>query len=88
MSAGTEADPWRLTTAPGTSTYEMHVDPADDEVLVCQVGSTRLRYDVERSRICATGSWLRETRWISVHLPPCLSTSGWPSSRTRPVTTG
>jgi hypothetical protein len=63
MSAGTEADPWRLTTAPGTSTYEMYVDPADDEVLVCQVGSTRLRYrrraiEDLRDWLVAQGDWV------------------------------
>ena len=41
MSDGTKEDPWRLRTAPGSSTYEMYVD--GDE-LVCQVGSTRLTY--------------------------------------------
>jgi hypothetical protein len=40
---GTKDDPWQLTTAPGSSTYEMY---RDDEagLLVCQVGSTRLTY--------------------------------------------
>ena len=42
MSSGTRDDPWRLTTAPETSTYELYVDPTDDEVLGCQVGSTKL----------------------------------------------
>ena len=39
--AGTEDDPWRLTTAPGTAHYEMY---REGDELVCQVGSTRLRY--------------------------------------------
>ncbi len=42
---GTTDDPWRLTTAPGSSEYTMHRDPdADPPALVCQVGSTRLSY--------------------------------------------
>jgi hypothetical protein len=41
MTAGTQADPWRLTTAPGTSAYLMYVE--GDE-LVCEVGSTKLKY--------------------------------------------
>lgn len=42
---GTRHDPWRLTTAPGSSHYEMFRDEAaDPPVLVCQVGSTRLLY--------------------------------------------
>jgi hypothetical protein len=45
MSAGTKDDPWRLTTAPGTSEYTMYRDDdADPPALVCQVGSTRLSY--------------------------------------------
>jgi len=42
---GSATDPWRLTTAPGSSEYTMHRDDtADPPVLVCQVGSTTLRY--------------------------------------------
>jgi hypothetical protein len=40
---GTKDDPWQLTTAPGSSTYEMYRDD-DAGLLVCQVGSTRLTY--------------------------------------------
>ena len=43
--AGTKDDPWKLKTAPGTSAYEMWREPeADPPALVCQVGSTQLRY--------------------------------------------
>jgi hypothetical protein len=42
---GTKDDPWVLKTPPGTSEYQMYrddsVEPAE---LVCQVGSTKLRY--------------------------------------------
>jgi hypothetical protein len=42
---GTKQSPWKLTTAPGTSDYEMYRDDsADPPALVCQVGSTRLFY--------------------------------------------
>ena len=42
---GTAADPWVLRTPPGTSEYRIHRDDdADPPELVCQVGSTRLRY--------------------------------------------
>lgn len=44
---GTKDDPWQLTTAPGTSAYTMWRDEdSDPPSLVCQVGSTTLRYDV------------------------------------------
>jgi len=63
MSAGTKDDPWRLTTPPGTSTYEMYVDPTDDQVLVSQVGSTKLTYrrravDDLRAWLVAQGDWV------------------------------
>jgi hypothetical protein len=42
---GTPDTPWRLTTAPGSSSYEMYRDEsADPPLLVCQVGSTKLTY--------------------------------------------
>jgi hypothetical protein len=42
---GTKQSPWKLTTAPGTSDYEMYRDEsADPPALVCQMGSTRLSY--------------------------------------------
>ena len=50
MTAGTGAkdDPWSLTTPPGTSTYTMfHDEAADPPALVCQVGSTTLRYRLQ-----------------------------------------
>lgn len=43
---GTEENPWKLKTAPGTSEYEMYRDTIDGrEVLVCAVGKTVLHYD-------------------------------------------
>jgi hypothetical protein len=43
---GTKDDPWSLTTAPGSSSYTMHLDEAAvPPVLICQVGSTTLKYD-------------------------------------------
>jgi len=48
MPSGTKDDPWLLTTAPGTSEYAMYKDEAaDPPVLVCQVGSTTLRYHAQ-----------------------------------------
>jgi hypothetical protein len=45
MATGTKDDPWALTTAPGTSSYTMYADAdADPPALVCQVGSTTLKY--------------------------------------------
>ena len=41
--SGTKDDPWQLTTAPGSSSYEMYRDE-EAGLLVCQVGSTKLTY--------------------------------------------
>ena len=43
--AGTKEKPWILKTPSGTSDYTMYRDTAaDPPALVCQVGSTQLRY--------------------------------------------
>jgi hypothetical protein len=47
MSAGTKEDPWELKTPPGSSSYLMYRDEAaDPPALVCQVGSTTLKYQL------------------------------------------
>ena len=59
MAAGTKADPWELTTAPGSSAYTMfRDDEADPPALVCQVGSTTLKYHA--SAIDDLHRWLVE----------------------------
>ena len=64
--SGTKDDPWQLTTAPGSSAYTMHRDEgADPPVLVCQVGSTTLRYYL--SAIDDLHAWLREQGdWVDL----------------------
>ena len=55
----TSAEPWTLTTAPGTSSYTMYRDPdADPPALVCQVGKTTLRYHL--SAVEDLHTWLLE----------------------------
>lgn len=57
--SGTVEDPWRLTTAPGTSSYTVYRDEAGDPpALVCQVGSTILKYHL--SALDDLDAWLRE----------------------------
>jgi hypothetical protein len=47
QGSGTTADPWKLTTPSGTSSYEMYRDESlDPPALVCTVGTTQLRYDL------------------------------------------
>lgn len=59
MAQGTKEDPWNLLTPPGTSEYSMYRDEAaDPPALVCQVGSTTLKYHL--SAIEDLHQWLRE----------------------------
>ncbi len=45
--SGTKDDPWVLTTPPGKSEYTIYKDPeSDPPSLVCQVGSTKLSYQL------------------------------------------
>ncbi|MDX6262368.1 MAG: hypothetical protein QOH84_4056 [Kribbellaceae bacterium] len=57
---GTKDDPWVLSTPPGGSQYEMY---RDDDVLVCQVGSTRLSYQARciddlHAMLTKHGDWM------------------------------
>ena len=62
MAAGSKDDPWRLTTAPGSSQYTMFID--GDE-LVCQVGSTTLKYQARA--IDDLHAWLSGQRdWVDL----------------------
>ena len=46
MAKGTKDDPWVLKTPPGTSEYTIYTDDqSDPPTLVCQVGSTTLKYN-------------------------------------------
>ena len=56
---GTKDDPWTLKTAPGSSEYTMYRDEAAEQpAIVCQVGSTTLRYHL--SAVEDLHAWLRE----------------------------
>jgi hypothetical protein len=62
--AGTKADPWKLRTPTGTSEYEMYRDETlDPPAIVCQVGTTQLRYDLRaiedlHAMLKARGDWV------------------------------
>jgi len=61
---GTKALPWQLKTPPGTSAYQMWRDEsAEPPTLVCQVGSTQLRYQLRciddlYAMLKAHGDWM------------------------------
>lgn len=62
--SGTPADPWNLTTPPGTSEYQIFRDPeASPPALVCRVGKTELRYHLRaiedlHAMLVAHGDWM------------------------------
>jgi len=62
--SGTREDPWRLTTPPGSSAYEMYRDEAaDPPALVCVVGKTVLSYRLSciedlHAMLKAHGDWM------------------------------
>lgn len=59
---GESAAPIALTTAPGTSAYTVH---RDGDVLVCQVGSTKLSYQLRA--VDDLDAWLRERGdWVDL----------------------
>jgi hypothetical protein len=64
QGSGTREDPWILKTPPGSSEYEMYRDETlDPPAVVCQVGSTKLSYDLRclddlHGMLKAHGDWL------------------------------
>ncbi len=61
---GTKANPWQLKTPSGTSEYTMYRDETlDPPAIICQVGSTQLRYDARaindlHAMLKAHGDWM------------------------------
>ncbi len=64
IGLGTKDDPWRLRTPSGTSEYVMYrEEAADPPALVCQVGSTQLRYHLRciddlHAMLVGRGDWM------------------------------
>lgn len=62
--SGVPGDPWILTTPPGSSEFEAYRDTeASPPVLVVQVGSTQLKYDLRciddlHAMLVAHGDWM------------------------------
>jgi hypothetical protein len=91
MAAGTKDDPWELTTAPGSSQYTMWRDvAADPPALVCQVGTTTLRYHL--SAIDDLAVWLHDQGdWVPLgatdeqKAAPEGSVEAWGRAETNPV---
>jgi hypothetical protein len=64
MGEGTKDNPWQLKTPPGSSEYTMYRDDlANPPALVCQVGSTTLKYHLSaiddlHAWLVAQGDWV------------------------------
>jgi hypothetical protein len=66
MAAGSKEDPWVLKTPPGSSEFTMYRDDqADPPALICQVGSTTLKYHL--SAIEDLHAWLAtQNDWVDL----------------------
>lgn len=90
-AAGTKDDPWRLRTAPGTSEYFMYRDEAaDPPALICQVGTTQLRYHVQaiedlHAMLVANGDWIPLGGADELKPAPADSVEAWGRSPENPV---
>jgi hypothetical protein len=88
---GTKESPWQLTTAPGTSQYEMYRDEsADPPALVCQVGSTRLSYHLRavedlHAWLKAQGGWVPVGAADEQKAAPEGSVEAWGRASDNPV---
>lgn len=89
--SGTPEDPWVLKTPPGTSDYTIHRDDdADPPELVCQVGSTKLRYlaraiDDAAAMLAEHGDWMDLGSTDEGKDPKEGTLEAWARSSTNPV---
>ncbi len=89
--SGTREDPWELTTANGGSAYQMWRDEAaDPPALVCQVGSTRLTYQLRaiddlHAWLKAQGDWVPLGGADEQKAAPEGSVEAWGRSGDNPV---
>lgn len=88
---GTKENPWQLKTPPGTSEYTMYKDEeATPPTLVCQVGSTKLTYQLRciedlHAMLKAHGDWM-ELGAADEQKPAKEGTvEAWGRSETNPV---
>jgi hypothetical protein len=91
MAEGTKDDPWVLRTAPGTSEYRMWRDEqADPPALVCQVGSTTLKYHLRaigdlEGWLIEQGDWVPLGAADEQKAAPDGSVEAWGRSEDNPV---
>lgn len=89
--SGTPEDPWVLTTPPGSSEYRMWRDEAaDPPALVCQVGTTQLRYHLRaiedlHAMLKAQGDWMPLGSADEQKDPPPGTVEAWGRASDNPV---
>ena len=88
---GTRDDPWKLKTPPGTSDYELYRDEsASPPQLVCQVGSTKLTYDLRiiedmHAMLKRHGDWMPLGSADEQKLPADGTVEAWGRAADNPV---
>ena len=91
IGTGTKDDPWILNTASGGSEYQMWKDEAaEPPALVCQVGSTQLRYHLRciedaHAMLKAHGDWMPLGAADEQKPAPEGSVEAWGRSESNPV---
>lgn len=88
---GTKDEPWQLTTAPGSSSYTMYRDEsAQPPTLVCQVGSTTLKYHLRavedlHAWLVEQGDWVYLGAADEQKEPTPSTIEAWGRSESNPV---
>ena len=88
---GTASDPWRLKTPPGTAEFAMYRDDeAEPPELICQVGSTKLRYlarclDDVPAMLREHGDWMELGSADENKVAKGGTLEAWARSETNPV---
>ncbi len=88
---GTKTNPWNLKTPPGTSEYFMYRDPeSNPPALVCQVGTTQLRYHLQciddlHQWLISRGGWVALGGADEQKPAPEGSVEAWGRSADNPV---
>ena len=91
QGTGTKEDPWLLLTPPGSSEYTMYRDEAaDPPALLCQVGSTRLSYQLRciedlHAMLKAHGDWMELGAADEQKEPAAGTVEAWGRSPDNPV---
>ena len=89
--SGTKADPWLLTTPPGSSEFEAYRDETSDPpALVVQVKSTQLRYHLRciddlHTMLKKHGDWMPLGNADEQKDAPAGSVEAWGRAATNPV---